>query len=564
MVQINFAQKSVTVKIVYYGPGMSGKTTNLEVVHQKAPDESRGDLTSISTDGDRTLFFDFMPLDLGTVAGMKTQFQIYTVPGQVYYNSTRKLVLQGVDGVIFIADSSASMMEENKESLRNLQDNLAEYGKGLNEIPIVIQYNKRDLPDALPVEVLQAELNPHGWPSFEGIASSGQGVFPTLKGLAATVLDTIHEQTGGAGSRSLPQTSQPATSGPTGLPAATPVPPAPVAQAAPAAPVAPAAPEAPRAPVPSAQPAPAAPTFSAPAPVEASQPAPNQGGFQAPNAGGFAAPSPGAGPAPTPAPSMAQPGFGTPAPAAPPAPVTPPSLSQTGFHQPSPDGTPPSLAQTGFHASPVPMAPPAQPQAPPAGGQAGFQAPPAAPGAPAASPLGQTGFHSAPIAPLRAPGAAPEAFGQAAQPGMAAPAPQAPPSQPGAPAAPPAWGGQQPQPQMQQPVPQAPPAMAEPPADAPPSLRMAAPPAGGLGGGLPSVPPAPIAAAPAAPTGAPAPTMSHAAPSRPAPQATRLKPRTSAPAPTPKSSKGPMTTILFVVVALAVGVVIGGLAFNLF
>lgn len=558
MVQINFAQKSVTVKIVYYGPGMSGKTTNLEVVHQKAPDESRGDLTSISTDGDRTLFFDFMPLDLGTVAGMKTQFQIYTVPGQVYYNSTRKLVLQGVDGVIFIADSSASMMEENKESLNNLQDNLAEYGKGLNEIPIVIQYNKRDLPDALPVEVLQAELNPHGWPSFEGIASSGQGVFPTLKGLAATVLDTIHEQTGGAGSRSLPQSPQPAASAPTGLSAATPVPPPapmPAAQAAPA----PAAPEAPRAPVPSTPPAPAAPapapSFNAPAPVEASQPAPAQGGFAAPSAGGFAAPSPGAAPANPP--SMAQPGFGAPAPA---APVTPPSLAQTGFHQPSPDGAPPSLAQTGFHASPVPMAPPAQPQAPPAGGQGGFQAPPSMPGAPPASPLGQTGFHSAPIAPLGAPGAAPETLGQMPQPGMAAPAPQAPPSMPGAPAAPPAWGQQQ----QQQPAPQAPPAMAEPSADAPPSLRMAAPPSGGLGGGLPTVPPAPIAAAPAAPTGAPAPTMSHAAPSRPAPQATRLKPRTSAPAPTPKSSKGSMTTILFVVVALAVGVVIGGLAFNLF
>ncbi|MGB0333303.1 MAG: GTP-binding protein, partial [Planctomycetota bacterium] len=159
MVQINFAQKSVTVKIVYYGPGMSGKTTNLEVVHQRAPESNKGDLTSISTDGDRTLFFDFMPLDLGTVAGMRTQFQLYTVPGQVYYNSTRKLVLQGVDGVIFIADSSASMMEENLESLRNLEENLREYGKDIKTIPMVIQYNKRDLPDALPVEELEARIN---------------------------------------------------------------------------------------------------------------------------------------------------------------------------------------------------------------------------------------------------------------------------------------------------------------------------------------------------------------------------------------------------------------------
>ncbi|MEM1453054.1 MAG: ADP-ribosylation factor-like protein, partial [Planctomycetota bacterium] len=223
MVQINFAQKSVTVKIVYYGPGMSGKTTNLEVVHQRAPESNKGDLTSISTDGDRTLFFDFMPLDLGTVAGMRTQFQIYTVPGQVYYNSTRKLVLQGVDGVIFIADSSASMMEENLESLGNLAENLAEYGKDIAEIPMVIQYNKRDLPDALPVEELEKQLNPHGVPSFEAVANSGQGVFPTLKSLAASVLDSIHEQTG---------SSSPSAA------------PAPAAPAAPAAPVA-AAPPAP-------------------------------------------------------------------------------------------------------------------------------------------------------------------------------------------------------------------------------------------------------------------------------------------------------------------------------
>ncbi|MEM9802166.1 MAG: ADP-ribosylation factor-like protein, partial [Planctomycetota bacterium] len=201
MVQINFAQKSVTVKIVYYGPGMSGKTTNLEVVHQRAPESNKGDLTSISTDGDRTLFFDFMPLDLGTVAGMRTQFQIYTVPGQVYYNSTRKLVLQGVDGVIFVADSSASMLEENLESLSNLAENLAEYGKDIAEIPLVIQYNKRDLPDAMPVEELEKHLNARGVPTFEAVANSGQGVFPTLKSLAASVLDTIHEQTGTAGAR---------------------------------------------------------------------------------------------------------------------------------------------------------------------------------------------------------------------------------------------------------------------------------------------------------------------------------------------------------------------------
>ena len=198
MVQINFAQKQVNAKIVYYGPGMSGKTTNLEVVHQRAPSPNRGDLTSISTDGDRTLFFDFMPLDLGTVAGMRTCFQIYTVPGQVYYNSTRKLVLQGVDGVVFVADSSASMVQENLESLKNLEQNLNEYGKSLATLPHIIQFNKRDLPDAMPVEELHKLLNAHNAPCIEAIANTGQGVFPTLKALASRVLETIHTGARGA------------------------------------------------------------------------------------------------------------------------------------------------------------------------------------------------------------------------------------------------------------------------------------------------------------------------------------------------------------------------------
>ena len=198
MVQINFAQKTVNVKVVYYGPGMSGKTTNLEVVHQRAPDTNHGELTSISTDGDRTLFFDYMPLELGTVAGMRTCFQIYTVPGQVYYNSTRKLVLQGVDGVIFVADSSASMLDQNLESLRNLEENLNEYGKSLATMPHVIQWNKRDLPDAMSVEELERHLNHHGAQTFEGVANTGQGVFPTLKAMAAVVLKSIIQETGGA------------------------------------------------------------------------------------------------------------------------------------------------------------------------------------------------------------------------------------------------------------------------------------------------------------------------------------------------------------------------------
>src|SRR6187431_1675960 len=218
MVQINFAQKQVNAKIVYYGPGMSGKTTNLEIVHQRAPTPNRGDLTSISTDGDRTLFFDFMPLDLGTVAGMRTCFQIYTVPGQVYYNSTRKLVLQGVDGVVFVADSSAAMVQENLESLKNLEQNLNEYGKSLATLPHIIQFNKRDLPDAMPLEEMQKLLNVHNAPCIEAIANTGQGVFPTLKALAARVLETIHTGTrGGPATSSAPAAAAPAMppSGPT-------------------------------------------------------------------------------------------------------------------------------------------------------------------------------------------------------------------------------------------------------------------------------------------------------------------------------------------------------------
>ncbi len=249
MVQINFAQKQVNAKIVYYGPGMSGKTTNLEVIHQRAPEANRGDLTSISTDGDRTLFFDFMPLDLGMVAGMRTCFQVYTVPGQVYYSSTRKLVLQGVDGVIFIADSSPNMMEENLESMRDLEANLAEYGRSADEIPLVIQYNKRDIPGALPIEVLEEKLNVRGVPAFEGIANTGQGVFPTLKAVAAAVLDSLHKQSG-----------QPA-------PAATTAEATPAPAAAPAAPAAPVASSQPPVSVEPAPPLPAAePVSSAPAP----------------------------------------------------------------------------------------------------------------------------------------------------------------------------------------------------------------------------------------------------------------------------------------------------------
>lgn len=374
MVQINFAQKSVTVKIVYYGPGMSGKTTNLEVVHQRAPESNKGDLTSISTDGDRTLFFDFMPLDLGTVAGMRTQFQLYTVPGQVYYNSTRKLVLQGVDGVIFIADSSASMMEENLESLRNLEENLREYGKDIMTIPMVIQYNKRDLPDALPVEELEAKINRFGAPSFEGIASSGQGVFPTLKSLAASVLDTIHEQTGAASAgRTAPAPAAaapaPAAAAPTMAQPAAPLP-APVAQQ------------------PMQQPA------QQPAPAMA--PAAEQGAAQ-----------PSAPQAPAmPAPMMSTPPVAEPPQAAAPAPVAPAAPAEgLRLAQPTPAVSMPASPP----ASAIPMAPTQPPAAAPApapaaprGATARAYAPtPAGQPGPGASVPGPRGGSAAPAGRLR-------------------------------------------------------------------------------------------------------------------------------------------------------------------
>ncbi len=194
MVQINFSLKEVNCKVVYYGPGLSGKTTNLEVVHGKAPQGSVGDLTSIATEGDRTLFFDFLPLNLGQVAGMKTKFQIYTVPGQVYYNSTRKLVLQGADGVVFVADSKQGKMAENLESLENLLENLREYGMDPTTTPIVLQYNKRDLPEVYTVEELNASLNKWNCPTFEAVARDGVGVFPTLKHLAGMVLESLNRQ----------------------------------------------------------------------------------------------------------------------------------------------------------------------------------------------------------------------------------------------------------------------------------------------------------------------------------------------------------------------------------
>ena len=191
-VQINFGARTVSCKIVYYGPGLSGKTTNIQKIHELMPDDRRGELTSIKTEGDRTLFFDFMSLDLGKIAGMKTRFQLYTVPGQVYYNATRKLVLQGADGVVFVADSGADRMAENIESWQNLQENLAENNLSLDHLPVVLQWNKRDLAETLSTEDLDAKLNTIDAPTFESVATTGEGVLETLKSVCAIVCKTIN------------------------------------------------------------------------------------------------------------------------------------------------------------------------------------------------------------------------------------------------------------------------------------------------------------------------------------------------------------------------------------
>ena len=221
---INYAAREINCKIVYYGPGLGGKTTNLEHIYGKVKPDTRGKLISLATETERTLFFDFLPVDLGTIRGFNTRFHLYTVPGQVYYNASRKLILKNVDGVVFVADSQIERMEANLESMQNLYDNMAEYGYDLTKIPFVVQYNKRDLPNAAPVSDLQAALNP-GWehpepakarivpdpyhagenltdqiptgewveraPYFEAVAITGDGVFDTLKAVSKLVLKAL-------------------------------------------------------------------------------------------------------------------------------------------------------------------------------------------------------------------------------------------------------------------------------------------------------------------------------------------------------------------------------------
>ncbi|PIE06048.1 MAG: gliding-motility protein MglA [Sorangium cellulosum] len=188
---INYMAREINCKIVYYGPGLCGKTTNLQYIYDRTNPDAKGKMISLATETERTLFFDFLPLSLGEIRGFKTRFHLYTVPGQVFYDASRKLILKGVDGIVFCADSQIMRMEANMESMDNLQTNLVEQGYTLERIPYVVQYNKRDLPSIADVEELREMLNPDGVPDFEAVARTGVGVFETLKAVAKLVLTEL-------------------------------------------------------------------------------------------------------------------------------------------------------------------------------------------------------------------------------------------------------------------------------------------------------------------------------------------------------------------------------------
>jgi signal recognition particle receptor subunit beta len=194
MTFINYASKEINCKIVYYGPGLGGKTTNLQYIYNKTAPDAKGKMISLATEADRTLFVDVLPLDLGTIRGFTTRFHLYTVPGQVFYDASRKLILKGVDGVVFVADSQRERMEANIESIRNLESNLKEHGLDLKTIPYALQFNKRDLPTSMPVDELYRTLNFKREPTFEAVAPQGVGVFDTLKAVAKLILIELRKR----------------------------------------------------------------------------------------------------------------------------------------------------------------------------------------------------------------------------------------------------------------------------------------------------------------------------------------------------------------------------------
>ena len=192
---INYAAREINCKLVYYGPGLCGKTTNLQHIYKKVDPGTKGKLISLATESERTLFFDFLPLELGMIRGFKTRFHLYTVPGQIFYEASRKLILKGADGVVFVADSQLERMEANIQSLADMRQHLADQGIDPDKIPLVIQYNKRDLKNAVPIDELQKALNSRNLPWFEAVASQGIGVFETLKAIAKVVMQELQKKT---------------------------------------------------------------------------------------------------------------------------------------------------------------------------------------------------------------------------------------------------------------------------------------------------------------------------------------------------------------------------------
>ena len=220
MVLFNYSTKELTAKVVYYGPGLCGKTTNLQWIHEKLPIKNKGKMLSLATETDRTLFFDFLPIEIGTIRGMRTRIQLYTVPGQVFYNATRRMVLKGADAVCFVADSQEAMLDANLESYENMRQNLEANEIDPDEIPVVLQYNKRDLPNALPIEILNERLNPRSMPFFEAVAIKGLGVEETLKGVTQRVFRALSTKYGGADAGKPSPVTKPVAPTPAPTPAA--------------------------------------------------------------------------------------------------------------------------------------------------------------------------------------------------------------------------------------------------------------------------------------------------------------------------------------------------------
>lgn len=272
MVFINYAAMQLSAKIVYYGPGLCGKTTSLQYIYKRTAEDSRGELVSLDTETDRTLFFDLLPMEVGVIGGFKTKIQLYTVPGQVFYNTTRKLVLRGVDGIVFVADSQEPLFESNIESYNNLHENLRELNLRLEDIPLVFQYNKRDLKNVVSVDKLNEALNKNGFPCFETSATTGQGVFDALKGISKLTLLSLKSKVLGS-SEEKPSAPRPQAPRMPSMPVPA-RPPQPAPRPAPAAP-----PQQAAAPKPAASaPAPVAPASTAPKPAApkpaAAKPAP--------------------------------------------------------------------------------------------------------------------------------------------------------------------------------------------------------------------------------------------------------------------------------------------------